>query len=425
MPTVKQAQQKPKPRQHGEGSIFYRAADNRWLVRVRENGAYRQIGSVKLPDKKEAERKARDILDQYHQDLQDGLDPAGRDWLTVDWLEHCLSQKEPRYDKRGNLLRGVEPTTFEKYETQTRLHIVPYVGPILAPRLVDNRREHVQRWFDALVDQGWGADLLNEALQRLSGAYELAVDYDLVRKNPCRGIERVKPAERQHVKPSELDLVRLIRAIKGDPLEALPWIALGGGFRRGETAALEWADITIFSPEHGQIRTHQRRNRLGRRAQQRLGLPGDLQRARNKSHDERTVDIGATVIAILERRWHQQVLDRRTAGSQWQGTTSDTPDGYVFTTPVGTRLQVDAISKYLKRVRERAGLDIQRFHALRRVFATLLNKAGVPDRVTMELGGWSDLDITHYYQDPMASQKQAASQALDVELRRLLDAANE
>jgi hypothetical protein len=41
----------------------------------------------------------------------------------------------------------------------------------------------------------------------------------------------------------------------------------------------------------------------------------------------------------------------------------------------------------------------------------------------MEMVGHADLDMTHYYQDPMASQKRDAAQALDGELRRLVDTA--
>jgi integrase len=200
---------------------------------------------------------------------------------------------------------------------------------------------------------------------------------------------------------------------------------MGGGFRRGEVAGLRWEDVSIFSPEHGIIHAHQRRNRLGKRAQERLGLPSDLRRQGLKRQSERSVDIGGLVIAILQQHWQYQLSDLQAAGAAWKGLDYDSsrPSGYLFTTRVGMPLDVDTISAFMTTVREGAGLDIERFHALRRVFTTLMNKAGVPDRVSMEMGGWADLDMTHYYQDPMASQKKAAAQALDVELRRLLELA--
>jgi integrase len=249
------------------------------------------------------------------------------------------------------------------------------------------------------------------------------VDYDFISRNPTRRAERPELPERKHVKPSELDLMRLMRAINDEPLKALVWIALGGGFRRGEVAGLQWEDVAIFAPDHGVIRAHRRRNRLGTRAQERLGLPSDLRREGLKRQAERSVDIGSLVIAMLEQHWQAQLADRQLAveGGTWKGLDYDPEvrSGYLFTSPIGTPLDVDAISAFMATVRERAGLDIQRFHALRRVFATLMNKTGVPDRVIMDQGGWADLDMAHYYQDPMASQKKAAAQALDVELQRL------
>lgn len=416
MTTVPKRIKKPQPLGYGDGSITLRKSTGTYIVRVRANGTYKQIGSSPDPD------RARAILERYNADLDAGLNPVGRDWLTVDWLDEWLTSKTPHYDHKGKRIKGVEPTTFEKYEVQIRRHIAAYVGPgkLLAPRLVDLDAGQAQRWFDRLVRSGLGSDTLNEALMRFSSAMEMAVDYDLIARNPCRRIQRVEPADRSHVKPSELDLVRLIRAIAGDPLEALPWLALGGGFRRGECAALEWQDVVIFNPDHAIIRLHQRRNRLGRRTQQRLDLPGDLKRERLKSQPERNVDVGSSVVRILEARWQHQLADRILAGSKWQGTTSDSPSGYVFTTPLGKALTVRAMDKTLERIRGQAGLDLERFHALRRLFATLLSKTGATDKTIMELGGWSDLKMARYYEDPLASQKRDAAQGVDAEIRRII-----
>jgi hypothetical protein len=93
-------------------------SDGRWLVKVRKGGKYVQIGSNM------DEQKAREILDQYHSDLAAGLDPSGRDWRTAAWLNY-LETRLPVYGRDGQLLKGVEPTTFEKYETQTRRQIEP------------------------------------------------------------------------------------------------------------------------------------------------------------------------------------------------------------------------------------------------------------------------------------------------------------
>jgi integrase len=418
-PATRRGGGKPRPLAYGDGSISQRKSDGRWIVRVRQHGKYDYLGSST------DQQGARKILDEYQADLAAGLNPSARDWGTSAWLGYYLETKLPVYGKNGKLLKGVEPTTFEKYETQIRRHIEPAIGKILADRLALVDAPQCQRWFNVLCGTGLGADVLNEALQRLSAAMDLAVDYDLILRNPCRRIERPRRPERAHVKPSELDLARLIRAISGDPLEALVWIAMGAGPRRGEVAALQWEDVSIFSDEHGIIHFHRRRNRLTRRTQARFDLPSDLKRPGLKRQPERFTDIGSLVVRMLRQRWQHQLADRARAGTAWKGADYDPqrPSGYVFTASNGTPLDVDAISGFMTEVRERAGLDIERFHALRRVFTTLMNKAGVPDRVTMEQAGHKRLDMTHYYKDPMASQKREGAQLLDVELQRLYDAA--
>jgi integrase len=412
----RRAQKKPPPLEYGDGSIFQRRSDGRWIVCVRINGKNTQIGSHR------DETGARAILDQYHQDRADGLTLDARDWSTNDWLHEWLMTKRPRYDRNGKRIAGVEPTTYEKYEIEIRRHIEPFIGQILAPMLIDVRPDQVLRWQLHLNDLGRSADTQRGALMRLSTALELAVDYEYLLRNPTRRVERPVPDRPEHVQPSELDIRRLLRAIDGQPLEALVWIALGAGLRRAEVAALEWQDVSLFSDEHGEIRANKRRNRIGKRTQATLNLPGDLHRARLKTQAERVVPIGGLVIGVLKGRWRQQLSDREREGPRWKGEDYDAaqPSGYLFTTPIGTPLEVDKISEYMASVRESAGLDIQRFHGLRRVFTTLLSAAGVHNRVTMELAGHASRTQTDYYQQPMESQMRDAAQALDQKLRDIL-----
>jgi integrase len=63
--------------------------------------------------------------------------------------------------------------------------------------------------------------------------------------------------------------------------------------------------------------------------------------------------------------------------------------------------------------------DTRRFHALRRLFTTLMSMTGAPDHVTMKLGGWSDAKMLHYYQNSTDTQEQVAMARVDAELGRL------
>jgi len=408
---------KPKPLEYGDGSVFQRKDTGRWIVKIRQDGRYVQIGSSM------DEQVARQILVDYHADRAAGLALAGRDWLLADWLDYWLSTKQPRYDRKGNRIAGVEPTTYEKYEIELRRHVKPYIGKWLALRLVDVRKDQVVRWQIQLNDDGRLADVQREALARLQTALELAVDHDYILRNPARGVQKPRTLHRKHVQPSELDLRRLLRAIDGDALAALVWLGLGAGFRRAEIAGLQWSDVSIYADDAAEIRAHTRRNRLSRRTQRSLGLPYVLEREGLKAQDERVVPVAGLIVQVLRQRWAHQVAQYQTAGAAWKGPAYDPehPSGYLFTSEVGTPLQVEKISAYMTAVRERAGLDIDRFHALRRAFTTLLSKAGVHNRVTQEMAGHADIGMTEYYQQPMQSQKRDAAQALDEVLRDIIN----
>jgi len=78
------------------------------------------------------------------------------------------------------------------------------------------------------------------------------------------------------------------------------------------------------------------------------------------------------------------------------------------------------IDRYFADVRDRASLDIDRFHALRRAFTTLLDAVGASQRVGMQMAGHRTPEMFRYYQDPLESQQRGAAQDLDRKLRELL-----
>jgi integrase len=149
----------------------------------------------------------------------------------------------------------------------------------------------------------------------------------------------VRKKRREHVQPAEDDLAKLLRAIVDHPLEALVWIGLGAGLRRGEVAALQWTDITYPSQGLGTLRAHRRVNRVTARAQELLKLDGGrLEREGLKSQKERRIHFGGLMLEVLQRRLKHQLAQRLQAGQAWRGPDyqAGTPSGYIFTTTVGT-----------------------------------------------------------------------------------------
>jgi integrase len=419
MSTIPAQPRKPKTRADGEGSIFQRASDGLWIATSRYQGKTIRFTAKRRQD-------AIDKRNQWLQNRSAGLKTNAREWLLDDWLSYWLNDhKRPRYDRAGNRIGGIEPTTFERYESALRLHVRPFLGRV---RLVKLTAEMVERWQRELNDRGRGADLQHAALALLSAALGLAHKRGYVPANVAAAglVDRPRLPTRRHVQPSETDLAALLRVVRGDPFEALVWLGMGGGFRRAEVAALDWQNVTYHGANAAVIHAHRRVNRVTRRTRQALHLDSPrLEREGLKSQNERFVHVGGAVVEVLQRRWRQQLADRLEAGPAWQGPDyqANTPTGYIFTMKNGVPISVDKFTRYFASVRQRAGLDIDRFHALRRVFTTLMIEAGVADRVTMDQAGHKRLEMTHYYQQPMETQKRAAAQALDAVLRRLAESA--
>jgi integrase len=399
---------KPKTRKHGEGSIFQRASDDLWVATVVFDGKEQRFTS-KLQNKAIAKRK------EWLRLRQAGVRPTSDKWTVAQWLTHWLAEMcEPRYDPRtGQRTGGLEPTTYQSYEILVRRHITPYLGK---KKLASLDAEDVAEWQRALNRDGRSAETQRAAVVRLGTALELAEARGHIARNvaAARLVRRPRVPRPRHVQPSETDVQRLLQAIRDDPLEALVWLALGSGLRRAEVAGLRWDDLESQAGGGAVIVARRRVNYLGK------GI-GRLERAGLKTQDERRVHIGGLVVEVLQARWRHQLAERLAAGTRWQGVeyVPGEPTGYIFTGATGTAIQPRAINDYFAEVRERAGLDVQRFHGLRRIFTTLLDRAGVSDRVVMEMTGHKHLDMTHYYMQPMEVQQAEAAQRLDGLLREL------
>jgi integrase len=70
-----------------------------------------------------------------------------------------------------------------------------------------------------------------------------------------------------------------------------------------------------------------------------------------------------------------------------------------------------------------AHLDIERFHALRHAFTTLLRASGTRDHVAMKMTGHRDAAMLDYYDEGLESEQIEAAQRLDERLRMLRDRA--
>ncbi|MFC8490979.1 tyrosine-type recombinase/integrase [Streptomyces sp. NPDC057235] len=323
----------------------------------------------------ECDTKRRALLDK----VASGTPVPTRSAKLSEWLAYWLeSVVRPRR----------KLSTYDKYETHVRLHLVPGIG---SKRLESLSVADVRR-FLVQLEKRTTAATAKESHRVLRTALTAACREELITRNVATLVEPPRSKARE-LSPWSLDeTLDFLAASRRDPLYAAFVLAIAMGLRRGELIGLRWADVD-----------------LDRRV---LYVRQQIQRRRGVLYDDdpkgrrrRAVPLPAMCIAPL--RWHRmrQNDQRARAGEQWKGSD------YVFTTRTGSPVEPRNVYRSFTRVAASAGLRVIRLHDARHGCATLLTAAGVAPRVVMEILGHSQISITmdvytHVVQD---TQREAIS----------------
>jgi len=188
---------------------------------------------------------------------------------------------------------------------------------------------------------------------------------------------------------------QIMAAFHGSRLEPLVLFSIATGVRQGELLALRWEDVDLGK----------RTVVIRYAAEHRDGTKSLVKPKTDKS--QRTLSLPALAIRALELRRAQEVEDRLLAGAEWTET------GTVFANPSGGIRDGTAVTKNFQARLKRAGLPPVRWHALRRVFAALLQDQGVPLERIRDLMGHSQLSVTEHYAYTMPDSLHAAMGKID------------
>ncbi|MFE9678304.1 tyrosine-type recombinase/integrase [Streptomyces sp. NPDC006259] len=275
------------------------------------------------------------------------------EWLPY-WLEHYV---EPRR----------KHSTYDKYEVQVRLDLVPLLGT----RRLETLSVADVRRFITRVQNAHTAATAKEAHRVLRTALTAAVREELITRNVASLVDK-----QREIRPWSLEeTLGFLEAARSDPLYAAFVLAIAMGLRRGELGGLRWSDVDLD-------------NRFVHVRQQTQRRRGTLYDDDPKSRRIRVVPMPALCLAPL--RWHR--LRQRETYARTGVTWSET--GYVFATRNGRPVEPRNVYRSFTRVAADAGLRVVRLHDARHGCATLLTAAGVAPRVIMEILGHSQISIT-------------------------------
>lgn len=174
----------------------------------------------------------RDEARRFRGDLETGR-------ATFDTGRVTLAEYLERW-WRENAVGWQGVTRRERAQRIDRL-IVPHIGHLKLEKVT---RPRVRRWRAQLVEEGATLYATDRALQVLSAALGRAVDDDLIRENPCKGIGRLhKPVNRRRA--ATVTEVEAIRAAMRHPRDRVMVSLMAyAGLRPSEMRALRWEDVT-------------------------------------------------------------------------------------------------------------------------------------------------------------------------------------
>lgn len=373
-----------KRRAHGEGSLYQRKSDGRWVgtltVGYDDEGKQRRLVVYGA-----TQRKAREKLDKLREQYNSGTLSETRQ-SVAQYLHHWLEAKS----------RTVRPRTLELYADLIRLHIRPRIGHVRLDRL---KPLQVQQMVNAIHDDV-GASTANKARRVLHGALKQAVKWQMIPRNVVEAVEPLPEPRREMVIWSPEEARRFLDTAKTHRLYAAFYLAMATGLRRGEILGLRWDDLVGNA-------LHIRRTLTTRGGKPVWSTP-------KTAKGERLVIVPADALAVLEEHRRRQAEERyliRGLGEPWADDT------LVFANTRGDVTTPTAFQHHWKRLQEKANVPEARLHDLRHLHVSLLVQQGFDPRTIADRVGHADASFTlRRYAHMFEQQRKAAA----VDLEKLL-----
>ncbi len=364
-------------RANGEGSV-YRRADGRWVASLsvgRDEKGRLKRRVVYAQTKSEAIEKLHRLQSERLAGTLQLPDCRTVGDFLKDWVENSARPSVGR-------------STYRCYEGLIRKHMIPAIGGVALQRLGPR---DVQGLYAAMERNGASPRLRQITHAVLRRALSQALQWGLIRRNPCDAVARPR-APRREIQFLDAGQVRLLlAAARGDRLEALCVVAVATGMRKGELLGLRWGDLDLDAA------TLMVRRQLRARPDGGLAL-AELKTAKSR----RLIQLPATAVDALAA--HRARL----------GAPPSRAD-LVFTDTRGGPLhESNLLRRWWHPLLERAGLPRMRFHDLRHTHATLLLTQGVNPKVVQERLGHSQISMTlDVYSHVVPSLQRDAARRID------------
>lgn len=346
----------PTRRTKGDGGLTLRS-DGRWqatLTVETVTGAKTRrtlYGRTKAEAKRKLDAAVRERDTGY---VHTANVPTVEAYLTA-WMEARKLPPKP-----------LKPNTWHGYSSHIKNHITPALG---TARLDKIQPRHIRALYDGMRAKGLAEATVRQVHAILTKALVDAMRREIVTRTP---MDRVDPPGTQTEDRDQLTLAQAIEALSAAGDSARWWLAIFYGMRQGECLGLDWSGVDLEAHTLTIAMTLQRGYDHGRT----LGTP-------KAKASMRTLPMVGQIETRLRLLWE---------------SAGQPASGPVFVGSTGKRLQPKRDWLNWREFLAAAGLPIISLHAARNTAASVMEAAGIPDRVVAQILGQATVRVTHGYQ---------------------------
>lgn len=346
------AKKRKRKRPHGTGSIVKLKGSRAKPYEARAPKTQQTIGTYKTYN------EANEALEEYNKSNLDLSNPT-LDEVIERMLDEKLAAKE------------LEKATLESMNSAYKAF-----GELKKKKVRDITRQDIINWRDKLAESLSNSSV-NLYMLRLNEVLEYAYKVELIRRNYCKSVSRLKEEKKEVVTfPREL-VIRIYKNYPEIPELAVPIVMLSTGFRIDElrTCKVEYIDFKKRFIQHG---------------------------GKTEKGKHRKIFIIDQLLPVLEDlcgEGKNYLFQRR--------------DGNMYSRQCEIR---KAYNKGLEAI----GVDVKKYHphTCRKTFASMASKAEVRDTVMTDLLGHENIKTTidHYIkndEETIAKETKKVSAYLD------------
>ena len=341
---------------------------NEGSISKRKNGTYRaQIsigGGKRISFGATTKVECQEWLRERQHEIDGGFDIKGSGTTLEEYLKEWIKNTEP----------SLRAKTAFQYRELMKKHITPHLGQI---PLKDITQQRIERFYGDLRQAGVGVRTVRYNHAILHKAFEKAVMYGLLVRNPAHGATLPRIGQQEMSVLDEAQVGIFLTAASGSFYEALYHLAVVTGMRQGELFGLKWSDLQWNT---GLLYVQ-------RQVQRVPGKGWGFVEPKTKA-GRRPIRLGPGTVDVLRAHNTRQDQLRQSVGKRWVNNNLIFPNG------VGNPMEPSNMRLDFNRVLKEAGLPKIRFHDLRHTAASLMLNHNIPVLVVSKMLGHSKPSVT-------------------------------